>query len=539
MPRRLALAALLVLLALVASWPATRGSFVYDDLPYVQQNPVVHGDAPLLSTPLGSADQGLWRPFTVWTWRLQWAPPYTAGPFLLVNVLLHGLATLLLWLLGRRLGLSSVASALAAALFAVHPVHAEAIAWVTGRAELLGTVFVLAGWILHRRGGGPAALVGALVCVALGGLSKENALIAPGLYLLADLALPRRRPGGQVSPIPWARLALLAATSAAVFAARLGALEQALPGHGPFHDSSLASRLVVALAVLARSLQLLAWPADLRIHYQGDEFLQLDALGLALPALLLTAVLLLWRRQRRIAVALALIPASLFPVLHLLPIGEPFAERFLYLPSAPFCLAVGAALAAWSRVELAGRGLGASLAASVLLLVLAIPASRDAVAVFADDLSLWAHARQRAPDLAAVPYNHATFLQDAGRHLTLDRDLPGAADELRASLALAPSHPQAAWAHQTLGHYALGALGSGRPDPAAAARHYRRALALQPGLVDARINLAGLALSAPELIDAGEALTVLQPLLDADQLDTSRLLAAQQLAHELAALLPR
>lgn len=531
MLQRLATPALIALLALAATWPATQGSFVYDDLPYVQENPVVHGLEPLWTTPLGTPDQGLWRPLTVWTWRLQWTPPYEAGPFLVVNVLLHLVASLLLWRLGRRLGLSAVGAGLAGALFALHPVHAEAVAWVTGRAELLATVFVLGGWILHRGGGGPARVLGAAACVALAGLSKENALIAPGLYLLGDLALPvgdgpRRGP-------PWGRLALLAATSGAVFAARLGALDQPLPAHGPFHDTDLAGRLVVALAVLARSLHLLAWPEPLRIHYQGDELETLDALGLALPAALLTVVLLLWHRQRRAALALVLVPASLAPVLHLLPIGEPFAERFLYLPSAFFCLAAGALAAAWCRAELSGRGLGPSLAALGLVGALALPASRAAVSTFADDLTLWAHAQRVAPDLAAVRANHATFLLDAERHLTIDRQLPGAADELRASLRLRPRHPQAAWAHQSLGHYALGALGSDLPDPVAAARHYRRALEIEPGLVDARINLAGLARATPELIDPDEALAVLAPLLASAELPPAQALAVQQLAAEL------
>lgn len=516
---------LIASLALLATWPATSGGFVYDDLPYVVQNDAVSGSAAVLTHPLGEADQGLWRPLTVWTWRSQWSAETPAADMLTLNVWLHALVSLLVLALGRRLQLSATAAALGAALFAVHPVHAEAVAWISGRAELLAAAGVLAAWLAHL-GSGRLATIAAALALALACLSKENALIAPGLFLIADLCLKRR-------PVPWLRLALLAGVSLALFAARSLVLDHPLPAQGPFLDTHLAGRVVAALAILGKSLQLLLLPHSLRIHYNAGEFEILGPVALGLLATAAVAVVLLWSRRRPLALAILLVPATLFPVLQIVPIGEPFAERFLYLPSVPFCLAMGALLARWSQAEFRGRGLGASMIAAALLLTAGTLVSRQASSVFHDDLTLWGHAVEEAPELALTHYNHATFLVDAGRRYSEDAALPGAEQELLTSLAIRPHHPQAGWAHQTLGHYALGALGNALPDPKAAAHHYRLALEQLPGLIEARINLAGIAVEHPELIDADEARALLLPLVMDPDLDPAQRLTIEDLATQL------
>ncbi len=521
---------LVLALAVVATWPGTGGSFVYDDVPYVVLNEAVSGSAPVLSSPLGEANQGLWRPATVWTWRAQWSGDTPATDMLTLNVWLHGLVSLLVLALGRRLGLSATASALGAMLFAVHPVHAESVAWITGRAELLAAAWLLVAWLAHLASG-RCATAASLLALALACLSKENALIAPGLFLLADLCSKRR-------PLPWGRLALLAAVSLALFGARSLVLENSLPAQGPFLHTDLAGRTVAAMAILGKSLQLLLVPHSLRIHYHPSEFEVLGPLALGLVAAAAVAVVLLWSRRRPVALAVLLIPATLFPVLHFVPIGEPFAERFLYLPSVPFCLALGALLASWSRAEQRRRGLGASLIVAALLITGGTLATRAASKVFHDDLTLWAHAAKVAPELAMTHYNHGTFLVDAGQHLSLDAHLPGAESELRTSLEIRPHHHQAAWAHQTLGHYALGALTDDLPDPRAAAWHYRQALEQLPELIDARINLASIAIQNPELINPDEARELLLPLVMNPELDPGQRLTIENLAAQLSAAEP-
>src|SRR5262245_34230603 len=163
MTGRLLPCALVIGIALLACWPARLGAFIYDDQYYVLENPAVTGSASPWTAPLGGPLQALWRPLTVESFRAQWRGAPDAGPYLLVNVLLHVLTSLLVWALGRRLGLGAGGSLVAALLFAAHPVHAEAVAWVSGRAELLAALFVLAAWWLHLSPRPAAALASAAV----------------------------------------------------------------------------------------------------------------------------------------------------------------------------------------------------------------------------------------------------------------------------------------------------------------------------------------------------------------------------------------
>jgi hypothetical protein len=530
--RALILPAFVFVAALVASWPALDGSFVYDDQPYVVQNPVVQGHAPVWGSALGDPEQALWRPVTVASWRAQWHPGATAGPFLLVNVLLHGATALLVLLVGRRLGLSAPTAGLGALLFAVHPVHAEAVAWITGRAELLAALLVCAAWAAHLAPGRRLPWL-ALPLLALACLSKENAFVAPALIAVGDLA--RSKTDEAATQGRRARLLALAAVAGLLFALRTVVLPDALPADGPYHDAPLAQRAGVALGVLGQALRLLVLPHPLRIHYDKHEFLVARPELLLFTAMLAAAAVVLWRRQRSPAALLLGVPVALAPVLHLAPIGEPFAERFLYLPSVPFCLAIGALIMALGRREARGPGLSLILAGGAL--VGGTLASRSACAVFKDDLSLWAHAAQVRPDLAVVRFHHATFLEQAGRFLTEDDDRPGVAHELRASLRLHPDHRYAGYAHQTLGHLALGALGTDPPDPVEAARHYRSAIEKLPTLVDARIDLAGIALSRPDVMPTLEARALLTVMLgDPSRLPADRRAAAAQLLAELSSL---
>lgn len=517
---------LVALAALLAMGPAARGRFIYDDQYYLVENPAVSGQASAWTTPLGSPQQALWRPLTVASFAWQWRGPDDAGPLRAANVALHVAVSLVLLALGRALLGSPAAAWVAALLFALHPVHAEAVAWVSGRAELLAALFVLAAWRAHLAPGrGAAALSAVLLAMAL--LSKENALVAPLLFACGDLAWSRR-------PLPRGRLALLAGVAAAAFAARLAVLPQALPEGAPFGDVPPAARLRVAAQILGESLRLCFGPGEPRVFYPRDGFLELQAAPwLALAAGVALAAFC-WRRQRSVAACLLLLPVSLLTVLNLVPIGATFAQRFLYLPSALACLAAGAAVAAWGRRERAGAGLGASVLAVALAGGLLLVSARAATRPFADDLSLWAHEVRVAPRVAHARYNHGYFLDQAGHWLADDLGRPGAAAELQASLELDPRHAYAGLAHQVLGLLAMGARGRGVPDLPRAAGHFRAALERLPSLADARINLATLAAAAPAVVPPAEGLAQLEALRGA-ALPEDRARLVEELRVQLSA----
>ena len=153
MRRRLA-PALAALVAFVVYTNTLSHQFVYDDLSVIVGNPRLHSIAnwpEIVTSPWWP--RGLYRPFTSLTLAANWSlGPGAPFGFHLVNILLHAVATGLVGLLAMRL--MPVPAALAAALlFAVHPVHVEAVANVVGRAEILATLWVLAAALLYLRYG--------------------------------------------------------------------------------------------------------------------------------------------------------------------------------------------------------------------------------------------------------------------------------------------------------------------------------------------------------------------------------------------------
>src|ERR1700720_1200269 len=165
-----------------------RNEFTMDDGIYVLRNPqVTNASVRGLFAPNKASN--VFRPLTFATfalnWRLGGARPFG---FHLLNLILHAVASLLLYLLLEALlgaSPSGKAVAFAAALvFAVHPLHTEAVSSVVGRAELLAVGFLFAAWILHLNDW----QISAVICFVLALLSKESAVVFLPLLLVGDYA---------------------------------------------------------------------------------------------------------------------------------------------------------------------------------------------------------------------------------------------------------------------------------------------------------------------------------------------------------------
>jgi hypothetical protein len=301
---------------------------------------------------------GMYRPLTLATYVLDWS---LGGPALFhaVNVLWHAAAALLVAHLVHRWA-GEAAALTAGVVFAVHPVHVEAVANVVGRAELMATTFtLLAVYAAVER----QSVVASTLCWILGLLSKETAVVAPAL-IAAVWVLDPARP----APPP-RRLALfvgcwIAAGVAYAFVRALvlspypGTLATAPVFWG---QSPVAVRLT-AVAALADVARLLVFPLTLRADYSPNErtivSAALDGRLWAGVACLTAWGLLLWlawRRGRAMeAVGLAWIALAYALVANLLfPIGVLIAERTLYLPSAGLAVAAGGLARGWSGRRLA------------------------------------------------------------------------------------------------------------------------------------------------------------------------------------------
>lgn len=345
--------------------------FAYDDVPIIEENARVHSLSRLpeaVSTPYWPGELGrefgLWRPLTIATYAVDWALwGGDATGFHLVNVVLHAFASVLVLLVLLEL-LPPVGAAVGALVFAVHPVHVEAVANVVGRAELLMTTFVLGACLLHLRGGsdrpGRVAAIAMLYAAAV--LSKESGIVLPALLLLLDLARGEvERSGG------WARYvrryralaAALAGIGVATLGGRqlvLGSIASASPPLGASEIQSLG-RLWTVVSVWPHYVRLIFWPVDLSADYTPDVIRILDGpapafwLGLSFGAAAAATTALTWRGEplapsrasiRAVATGIIFFCIAILPVSNVLFLsGVLLAERTLYLPSVGAVLALG------------------------------------------------------------------------------------------------------------------------------------------------------------------------------------------------------
>jgi len=363
--RRLYLA--VALCALVPYLPALWNGFAMDDLYIIVWNPLVHslqGTWRAFGAPYWPPDLGgqMYRPLPLATFAVDWTVAYGhAALFHAMNLLWHAGVALIVTALTLRSsspegsgGQGVRTAALAAGLvFAVHPVHVEAVANVIGLGELMAAAGVcLAVYAAVVR----EDVVLSGVALLLGLLSKENAVVAPALIIWAWIVgLPSRPP-------PTSRRMLAFVVSWVVIAgaylavrgivlhpyARLQVTAPVFLG-----ESAFAGRLT-AVAALGDVLRLLLLPLTLRVDYSPAERTIVRSLvdgrfAIGLACLVLGAVLLVmaWRRQRRVeAYGLGWIAISFLPVSNLFfSTGVLLAERTLYLPSVGLALAAGAALA--------------------------------------------------------------------------------------------------------------------------------------------------------------------------------------------------
>jgi protein O-mannosyl-transferase len=355
--RRHGLLAFAVLAAIAVYANALGNGFALDDVAIIQDNPRVHDLSNLRAIwltpywPFFGAELGLWRPLAVFGYALQWA----AGGgdpliFHVVNIGLHALVTALVFLLLERLT-AAIPAFWGALIFAVHPVHTEVVANVVGQAELITAAALIGACLVHatRDAGisvspGRAAAIAALFTAAL--LTKEHAVVLPGLLLSTDLAqrrIPLSLRGaaryGQAIAFP---LFLLGAVLSAYLLVRVDVLDGALLGvdAGPQLQYLRGEhRVLNALRAFPEMLRLLVFPASLAADYSPAMILPVEGVtpmvvvgAILLVACLVLASLLPWVPAAGFALAWFLI--SVVAVSNLLfPIGVLLAERTLYLPS--------------------------------------------------------------------------------------------------------------------------------------------------------------------------------------------------------------
>jgi tetratricopeptide (TPR) repeat protein len=423
-----------------------------DDL-YILRNPQVT-DPSLQRLFSPNSVSAVFRPVTFATLALNWALG-GASPvgYHLINIFLHAGATwllyvLLLELLGSAPEGAAVAFA-AALLYAVHPIHTEAVAWVVGRAELLAAGFLFAGWILHLRDRPTASLA----CFAAAMLSKESAVVFFPLVLLGDYAIGKWKPRSRYALCAGLTLLYLGVLWK-VEGGRFGPQDIAMADN-PLAHLPAGWRILNALRVAWEYVALQIYPATLSCDYSFNQIPVFRGWRHTLPASLAAAAIVgawVWalRKERTDWVLAGGIYFAGFAVTAniLMPTGTIMGERLAYLPSAGFCLLLALG---WNWIRQKQEYLAWGLLAAIVFAfsVRTVARNRD----WRDTFTLYSAA------VRAVPNNAKMHANLAGEYFSRHQ-LDQAAREYQIALHINPQSPD------TLAFYAALEFQRGNYQPA-------------------------------------------------------------------------
>lgn len=530
--------AVLLALATVPYLNTLLNGFVYDDHTQITNNPYLrdfHHLGEIFTTTVWSymGAEGVtnyYRPLMT----LGYAACYRVfGPmaygFHLVSLLLHAVVVLLVFAIVERVTSDRVWAFVAGALFAIHPVHTESVAWIAAVTDVELTVFALltfysfvslVGSPPGKSRGMAARMTGMLAAFVLALFSKEQALMLPLLAMAYEYlcrADRLRTSAGQ----KLARYGPFWFVAAAYLLWRVHFIGAFAPVH---QMRSLTTKQIVlsALALIGGYAGKLLWPVRLCAFYVFHPHARVAGLpvlaGAAALGTLVLLFLVLGRSSepglRFAAFGIAWLVVTLAPVLNARWMAaNVFAERYLYLPSVGFCWAMGGVFSwLWRHTAEQAGWRRALLAGSLILGALATLRIATRNREWRDDITLYTRTLQQSPDAYPILNNLGTVYWQDGR-------VADAEAVWRQALAVAP---QSAIVLNNLGLAA-----SRRKQYASAVDLFQRAIALKPEFTDPHLNLGNaeraLGQRAAAKAEFGRAIT-LSPLNDRAHLALGELL---------------
>ena len=452
----------------VSYFPALQGGFVWDDVIFSEE-PVIHAPDGLRSiwfAPAEIKNEGHYWPLvytSFWLEHKAWG--LNPVGYHAVNILLHLVNCLLLWRLLDRLAIPG--AVLIAAVFAVHPLHVESVAWIIEGKDVLSAALYLTAvltWMRFDKSPGPGRYALTLALFAAGLLAKSVVVTLPVALLIWHWWQR-----GRIAAADLLRLAPFAAVGVAITLADLSFYASREPLELSY---SLVERGLIAARALWFYAGKLVWPVDLAVIYPLWEIDPGDLLAWAYLAGAAALAVGLWMARRRIGrgpLAGALFFAvTLAPVLGFVDYGYMqfsfVADRFQYLGGiGVLAVLIGAAAHGTRKLPDAGRMTAAGLAV-VLVLGLALLTWRQA-GIYRDEVTLFSHIVARNPRARDAHLNLRNALIESGR------DEEGMA----ASRIAVEQRPESADAHSNLG---LALMNLERFEEAGAA--LRRARELDP-----------------------------------------------------------
>lgn len=500
---------LLVMLVLVIYWQTREFTFLtFDDNLFVYQNEHVLRGLTWenvrwsLTAGIGkdSADIDFWRPLSMLSHMLDVSLfGLNAGAHHLMSMALHALTAVALFLVLRMLTAALWRSAFVAALFAVHPLHVESVAWVSERKDVLsGLFFVLtlgAYWCHALRPFRWGRYLLVLLLSALAMMSKPMLVTLPCVLLLVDLW-----PLNRLGVVPLKHL-LVEKVPLFIMAALVAGFT--LAGHGARHDvlwAQLPWYFRAGNAVLSYGIYIwqTLWPADLCCFYPypgishfvptARTTLNPGEVIAALVMLLTITAIVWWRRKQPcIVVGWLWYLGMLVPVIGLFTQSgdQAHADRYTYLAMTGLGLMVAWPAAEWAGNSRSRRQLTGG--AAVLALVVLTFVARKQVSHWRDNVSLWSRAVACNPEDHAARCNLAKAFADAGR-------VQDAVASYQSALKL---NPQIVSAGMYVG---IALLQMGRLEEAES--YLRTVLGFEPQIAEAHSSLANILVRTGRLKEA-------------------------------------
>lgn len=464
----LGVAAVLVVSA-IAYWPSLQNGLTnWDDDGYVLTNPWLGVHSwQAVSSMFVTYYKANYHPLTMISlWADHWVSGGQVAMHHAVNLLLHLANTALAAWLARRLTGRADVALIAAALFGLHPIHVESVAWVSERKDVLYAFFGLGalavyveavrGDTVQRGAAGPRwlGIVLAWVLFVAALLSKGAAVsLAPTLVAI-DWLLGRRwlSPGVLLEKLPFFAVALVSGLVTLDAQSAVGQLEGVSQWGG-------VERIALASAAYCRYIALIVAPHGLSAFHpypaQAEGLSFVYWLAPLAVAGVQVVTLALMRRAPVPAFGLGFFTINVALMIQLIPVGGALiAERYAYLPSLGLFVALAAAGASW----LEGRRAltRAALAALAIYLVVLGATTWVRSQVWQDSLHLWDDTLARYPDIPVARLNRAMARHETG-------DLAGAISDLDAAIAADPRYGKAL-SHRGVMRYQAGDAGAALAD---------------------------------------------------------------------------
>lgn len=495
-------------LAVVVSavyWPVHKYDFVrYDDNKYVTNNLNIQSgiNAKSIRWAFTSGYASNWHPVTWLSLMLDYKLfGLNAGSYHLINLLFHIINTLLLFIVLNRMTKAMWASAFVAAVFGLHPLHVESVAWIAERKDVLSTFFWMLTMLSYARYTEKSSIIRytvTLVLFAIGLMTKPMLVTLPFVLLLLDYwPLERMRFGVMnkierdeeniqksfaalfLEKIPFFILAVLSSIVTFIVQHRGGAVQ-------PVDVIGISSRLKNAVISYISYISKTFWPSKLAVLYPYPHSLPVVKIAFCavLLALITTAVILLSRRHKYLVTGWFWYVGTLVPVIGIIQVGvQELADRYTYIPMTGLLIII-----AWGVSDIAGSWKYRKrvfVTASVLVLVAMSLRTSIQLMYWFDSETLFGHTLEVTNDNYVMENNFASYLNEQGQ-------IQQSIEHFNRALEI---KPDSAEVHNNLAN-ALSSLGQ----TSKAIEHYKKSLSLKAGSSDTHYNFA-IALSKLNMTD--------------------------------------